>query len=164
MSRTITLALVASLALFGTACGKKDSSSASGKATEGDKPTPTKLAKLGLQIDIPGEATAGDGIGGDKATMLSGSGIGALQVDIPKTPQTVDEAKSDASMYSPKNLKTEVLPDGWVLTFENKGGMGTNYWVQVRRDIGGKTYNCSTTGSDADQAKAVVAACKSLRP
>src|SRR4051812_41087197 len=154
MSRTITIALVAALALAGTACGKKDS----GSSAEGGKPTPTKLAKLGLQIDVPGETTASDGIGGDKATMLSGSGIGSLQVDIPKTPQTVDEAKADVSMYSPKNLKTEALPDGWVLTFENKGGMGTNYWVQVRRDIGGKTYNCSTTGSDADQAKAVVAA------
>jgi hypothetical protein len=163
MSR-ITIALIASAALFGTACKKKDDAgSASGKATEG-KPAATKLAKLGLQIDVPGETVVGDGIGGDQATMLSGPGIGALQVDIPKTPQTLDEAKSDASMYTPKHLKSETLPDGWVLTFENTGSMGTNYWVQVRRDVGGKTYNCGTTGSEAGPAKAVVDACKSLRP
>jgi hypothetical protein len=163
MTRNITIALVASLALLGTACSKKDGGSASGKSAEGAKKA-TKLPKVGLQLDIPGDVELGNGIGGDNATMLSGPGIGALQVDIPKTPQSLDEAKSDASMYSPKNLKSETLPDGFVLSFENKGSMGTNYWVQVRRDIGGKTYNCSTTGSDADQAKAVVEACKSLRP
>ncbi|MDB4958600.1 MAG: uncharacterized protein JWO36_6169 [Myxococcales bacterium] len=162
MSHNITIALLASLSLLG-ACSKKDGGSASGKSAEGAK-VATKLPKLGLQLDIPGEALLADGIGGDKATMLSGPGIGGMQVDIPKAPQTVEEAKSDASMYNPKNLKTETLPDGYVITFENTGSMGTNYWVQVRRDIGGKTYECSTTGSEAAQAKAVVEACKSLRP
>ena len=67
-------------------------------------------------------------------------------------------------MFTPKNLKTETLPDGWVVTFDNKGSMGANFFVNVRRDIGGKSYKCSTTGSNADQEKAVLAACKSLRP
>jgi hypothetical protein len=96
--------------------------------------------------------------------MLRGSGVGAMQVEIAKTPQSLDEAKSDADMYSPNNLKAEPLADGWALTFENKGGAGTNYWVSVRRDIGGKTYNCTTTGGESGQAAAVLAACKSLRP
>jgi hypothetical protein len=66
-------------------------------------------------------------------------------------------------MYSPKDLKADALPDGYAVTFNNTGSMGKNFFVDVQRDIAGKTYHCSTTGSDADQAQAVLAACKSLR-
>jgi hypothetical protein len=90
--------------------------------------------------------------------------VGAMTVEITAKPQTLEEAKSDAELYSPKNTKEEKLADGWVLTFENTGSMGKNFFVQVRRDIGGKTYNCSTTGGDANQAAAVLTACKTLRP
>jgi hypothetical protein len=165
MTRVSILAVaLASLATF-SACKKKDEGgSSSGKTTETAKPAgPTKLPKLGLQIDAPGPIEVGDAIMGE-GHMLRGAGVGAMQIEIAKTPQTLDEAKSDADMYSPKNLKEEKLADGWALTFENKGGAGTNYWVTVRRDIGGKTYNCTTTGSEAGQAAAVLAACKSLRP
>jgi hypothetical protein len=165
MTRVSILAVaLCSLATF-SACKKKDEgSSSSGKTTEAAKPAgPTKLPKLGLQIDVPGKVEVGDAIMGE-GQMLQGPGIGAMQIEIAKTPQTLDEAKSDADLYSPKNLKDETLADGWALTFENKGGAGTNYWVSVRRDIGGKTYNCTTTGVDPGQAAAVLAACKTLRP
>ena len=86
------------------------------------KSGPIKLDKLGLQIDVPGGADVGAGIGG--GVMLQASSFGALTVDSPKTPQTLDEAKSDANMYTPKNLKADTLPDGWTLTFDNTGGAG----------------------------------------
>jgi hypothetical protein len=124
---------------------------------------PVKLPKLNLQIDVAGETNVGDAIMGE-GNMIQGESVGAMQVEIMKTPKSLDEEKSDADMFSPKNLKAEALPDGWVVTFDNKGSMGANFFVSVRRDIGGKSYKCSTTGSDAGQAKAVVAACKSLRP
>jgi hypothetical protein len=120
-----------------------------------------KLPKLGLTIDAPGEVSVGDAIVGE-GHMLQGSGVGALNVEVGK-PQTLDEAKEDAKLFSPANLKTETLADGWAMTFENKGSMGTNYWVDVRRTIDGKLYKCSTTGSDAGQSAAALAACKSLR-
>ena len=123
----------------------------------------TKLPKLGLQIDVAGETNVGDAIMGE-GNMIQGESVGAMQVEIMKTPKSLDEEKSDADMFSPKNLKTETLPDGWVVTFDNKGSMGANYFVTVRRDIAGKSYKCSTTGSEPEQAKAVLAACKSLRP
>jgi hypothetical protein len=165
MTRVSILAVaLASLATFSACKKKEEGSSSSGKTTEAAKPAgPTKLPKLGLQLDAPGSLEVGDAIMGE-GHMLRGSGVGAMQVEIAKTPQTLDEAKSDADMYSPKNLKAEPLADGWALTFENKGGAGTNYWVTVRRDIGGKTYNCTTTGGESGQAAAVLAACKSLRP
>jgi hypothetical protein len=157
---SILLLSIATLAA--PACKKKEGEggSASGKTAEAG---PTKLPKLGLSIDVPGSVEVGDAIMGE-GHMLQGSGIGAMQIEIPKTAQSLDDAKSDADMYSPKNLKAETLADGWAITFENSGSAGTNYWVNVRRDIGGKTYACTTTGSDATQAAAVLAACKSLKP
>ena len=153
----ISLSVIAILSF--TACGKKKE----GEGGGGDKPAALKLPKAdNLTIDVPGEATVGDGIMGD-GNMIQGEAVGALTIEPDKKPQTLDEAKNDASMYSPKNLKGDALPDGWTLTFDNTGSMGANYFVTVRRDIGGKTYKCSTTTGDAGQAKGALAACKTLR-
>jgi hypothetical protein len=162
----LSIALVTAVSLISFA-GCKDKKSdgggaSAGKAAEG-KGAALKLPKLNLQIDVAGESNVGDAIMGE-GNMIQGESIGAMQVEIMKTPKPLEEEKSDAEMFTPKNLKAEALPDGWVVTFDNKGSMGANYFVNVRRDIGGKSYKCSTTGSNADQAKAVLAACKSLRP
>ena len=152
-----SLLLIALTFAAGPACKGKEGG---GKAAESKGPT--KLPKLGLEVDAPGGPEVGDAIMG-QGHLLQGSGIGAMTVEVAGKPQTMEEAKSDADMYSPKNLKTEKLADGWLVTYDNKGSMGANYFVQVQREIAGKTYKCSTTGSDAGQAAAVVAACKSLR-
>ena len=155
--------LLIAVALF-AGCKNKDSGgSSAGKATEAKSAGPTKLPKLGLTIDVPGKVQVEDAIMGE-GHMLTGAGVGAMTIEITAKAQTLEEAKSDADLYTPKNLKDEKLADGWTLTFDNTGSMGKNFFVQVRRDIGGKTYNCSTTGSDANQAAAVLAACKTLRP
>ncbi len=148
-----------------TACKKKDDSGVSPaeKPTAAQTAGPTQLPKLGLSIDVPGKVEVGDAIMGE-GHMLQGTGVGAMTVEAEDKPQTLDEAKADADMYSPKNLVDEKLADGWALTFDNTGSMGKNYFVQVQRELGGKTYSCSTTGSDAKQAAAVLAACKTLRP
>jgi hypothetical protein len=86
-----------------------------------------------------------------------------MQVEVAEKPVTLEEAKSDADMYSPKNVKADKLADGWSLTFDNTGGAGANYFVEVRREIGGKTYKCTTTQGDKDRAAAVLAACKTLK-
>jgi hypothetical protein len=127
-----------------------------------DKPKATKLDKLGLTIDVPGEVRVDKAIMGE-GQMLMGSSIGAMQVEIPKEAQTLAQAKEDAQMYSPKNLKEETLADGWVLTYENKGSMGSNFFVDVRRTIDGKSYKCWVTTGESSQATNVLAACKSLR-
>jgi hypothetical protein len=158
----ISIVLVTAVALV-TGCKKQeDGGAAAGKATEA-KAGPTKLPKLGLTIDAPGKVEVSDAIMGE-GHMLMGSGVGAMTIELTAKPQTLDEAKSDAELYTPKNLKEDKLADGWVLTFDNTGSMGKNFFVSVRRDINGKTYTCSTTGSDANQAAAVLAACKTLRP
>lgn len=150
-----------------TGCKKKEDGATAAKGTESAQKAPaakgpTKLPKLGLSIEVPGSVEVGDAIMGE-GHMLQGSSIGAMQIETAEKPKTLDEAKSDADMYSPKNLKTETLADGWTLTFDNTGSMGKNFFVDVQREIGGKTYHCSTTGSEAKQAEAVLTACKSLK-
>jgi hypothetical protein len=161
--RHISIVFVA-LAALAISCSKKDSGDKGGTAGDkgGGAPAAVKLPKLGLTLDAPGAVKTEDAMMGE-GHMLTGSGVGAMTVETAKAPQTLDEAKEDAKMYSPANVKAETLPDGWAMSFENKGGAGTNYWVDVRRTIDGKNYKCSTTGSDAGQAAAVLAACKSLR-
>lgn len=155
--------LFVAVALIAGCKKKEEGGSASSSAKPAESKGPTKLPKLALQIDVPGSVEVGDAIMGE-GHMLQGAGVGAMQIELSKKAETLDEAKSDADMYSPKNLKAETLPDGWTLTFDNTGSMGKNFFVEVRRDIGGKTYSCSTTGSDEKQAQAVLAACKTLRP
>ncbi len=151
-----------SISILAACGGKKDDKA----PASGDKPAESKggssqkLAKVGgLSIDFPGDIS--DEIGGDGVMIVGEDGV--LTVEEAKKPQTIDEAKSDAGMYSPKNLKDEKLADGWALTFDNTGGAGANYFVTVQRVIGGKTYTCSTTSPKAEQAQAVLAACKSLK-
>ena len=66
-------------------------------------------------------------------------------------------------MYSAKNHTSEKLADGYVVRFESTGSMGKNYWLKVRRDIGGKTYYCTTMTGDKSITDNAVKACKSLR-
>ncbi len=155
----LTIVLFASATLVTTACSKKSGDSAATPA----KAAAVKLPKVGLQLDIPGETMVSDGMGA-QSNMVNGEAIGALEVDLADKPKSLDEAKTDAADYKPRNVKEEKLADGYALSYENTGGAGTNYFVEVRRDIAGKSYTCSTTGSQAAQAQAVLAACKSLRP
>ena len=67
-------------------------------------------------------------------------------------------------MPRPKNVKSEKLADGFATTFDNKGSMGASYFVQVRRDLGGKSYWCETTSSSSEQQAHALEACKSLKP
>jgi hypothetical protein len=125
---------------------------------------PKKLDKLGLQIDVPGEAIVGDGIGANSA-MVNSTAIGGVTIEEAdsSTPKTLKAAKSDAQMFKPSNVQGDQLPDGYWLTFQNTGSMGTNYWVKTVHKIGKKTYTCEGVPDTADKAAAALAACKTLR-
>jgi hypothetical protein len=144
--------------VFMAGCGSSDGGgAASGKSAE------VAIAKLGLKVTAP-EGTKVSDMMGDQ--MLQGPGLVA----------TVAEAKGDYAKDSAaavkamkdtydglKNVKEEKLSDGYIVTAENKGGMGTNYWVKSVRTIGGKAYKCETTAPKADIQAAAVKACKSLK-
>lgn len=163
----ISIVLVA-VALV-TGCKKDEpAGTVAGKTTEA-KPAAsaggaTKLPKLGLTIDVPGKVEVEDALLGGEGHTLMGASVGAFSVEVTAEKKSLDDAKSDADLYTPKNLHAEQLADGWALTFDNTGSMGKNYFVTVQRELGGKTYRCSTMGGEAKQAAAVLAACKTLRP
>ena len=174
MRSMTTAILVAVLALAG--CKKSDSRAGGGGSvspssggTAEPAPAapagPVALGDLGLKAMLPAGAEVKAGIGGS-GVMVMGVGGAAMTVDVASdlTPATIEAAQKDNEMYSPQNVKTETLADGWAITFENSGGMGTNYWVQVRREIGSKAYRCETTASTAEQQAAVLVACKTLQP
>ncbi len=80
----------------------------------------------------------------------------------PTDPRKIKDAQEAAKIFTPKNVHTDTLSDGWVLTYENTGSAGANYFVSVRRSIGGKDYMCETRQSTPAQQKAAVDFCKSL--
>jgi hypothetical protein len=96
--------------------------------------------------------------------MITGAGlVVSIKAAGDMDPKTLDDAKKEAEMYTPKNPKDETLSDGWAFTFENAGSAGTNYWVKVRREMAGRAYVCVTTASQAEQQANALRVCKSLR-
>jgi len=139
------------------------------EATENAAKAPKKkdgtvqLAKFGLVGTAVAGAKVGDDILG-KGHMVQGPGL--VVTVTPATEMNAADAKAakeEADMYSPLEWKEEKLADGWLVTFQNKGGMGTNYWVQARRKIGGKDVMCETTASQKAQQDNAAAFCKSLK-
>ncbi len=124
----------------------------------------TKLEKIGVALDVPGEISVSDGI--DKnSQMILGASVGGLNVGEAgrSVPKTLAAAKSEAKMFKPKNVKGETEANGYWLTFENTGSLGTNYWVRTRREFGKKAYECSASVDTQEKADAALAACKTLR-
>jgi hypothetical protein len=160
MKHLTSVVLALSLVVSAAACKKGEGGAASaGKAAEG---AAVKLPKVGnLSITVPAETNVSDGMG--EGNMLMQEDLGALTVEYTKAPKTAEDAASDASMFSPKNLKNEKLGDGFALSYENTGSMGANYFVDVYRTIGGKQVHCGTTAPKAEFAAAALAACKSIK-
>lgn len=119
------------------------------------------LPKFGLKITLPAGATVGDAIVGEGHMITNGV---VLTITPPNdfSPETLEAAKEAAQMFTPTNIQEETLPDGWLLTYENTGGMGTNYFTVVRRTIGDKTVMCEGTNVSAEQQAGSVAACRSI--
>ena len=130
---------------------KKDDAAASGDV---------KLPKTGLSGVGPAGSKVSDMMGSD---MVQGPGLTVTVANVEGDAVTLEKAKEDADMYGPEGMKEEKLDDGFILTFTNKGGMGTNYWVKAMRTFDGKQFDCSTTASSEEQQKAAVDFCKSLK-
>lgn len=132
--------------------GAKDSASAK----------PTKIPSINLTVDLPPDAIVSDGLS-EKSSMIS-TGAATLTVSLAKPTDPKTSADGKAGALATENLKIEKLADGWIVTSENTGSAGRNYWLTMRREIGGKGYLCGTMQSNEDQVKAAIAICKGLRP
>lgn len=184
--RTATLLLVSllgsSVALAGCDGAKKDDKKGEGKkgdakegdAKEGDaKEGDAKeggdaaaaagdidLPKTGLKGTAPADSKVSDMMGSD---MVQGPGLVVTVANVEGDAWTIEKAKEDIDMYSPENIVEEKLDDGFALTYTNKGGAGTNYWVKVMRTFDGKQVDCTTTAPDEDHQKSALAFCKTLK-
>lgn len=142
-------------AAFGAAV---EQAAATAEAPAGD----VDLPRFGLKMAVPAGATVSDAIVGEGHMIMAPGLVVTVQTPGSLSPESLDAAKEDAQMYTPTNVQEETLADGFALTYENTGGMGTNYFVVVRRTIGDKTVMCETTAMSAEQQASALAACKSL--
>lgn len=126
-----------------------------------EAPKVTKIEKVGLSVELPPESTVSDGIG-DKSAMVS-TGNCTLTVSVAKDTDPKTSADGKGGALATENMKIEKLSDGWYITSENTGSAGRNYWLTMRREIGGKGYMCETLQSSADQVKCAIAICKGLK-
>lgn len=163
----ITLFLAALTTVAACKDDKKEAGGA-GKTKEGAaaKGSPKVLEDFGLAYDGPADAEASDmTMGSNKTLMVMGTGL-VFSVAEPgsMSATTLEEAVEGSKIYDGATItKQEKTADGYHLEFNNKGSMGANYFVEIRRTIGEKPYLCSTTAPDAKMASAAVAACQSLR-
>ena len=139
---------------------KTDDAKSDGAKKDDSAGSEISLPKTGLKGTAPGKAEVSDMMGSD---MVSAPGLVVTVHPGEGKPKTIEEAKKEADMFSPKDLKEEKLADGFVLTFNNEGGMGKNFHVNVRREIDGKGYWCQTMASQQEQADNAVKFCKSLK-
>jgi hypothetical protein len=113
-------------------------------------------------LDVPaGDVT--ETVIGD-AVLVQGPG---LVVSVQKAgeshPADGEQAKTEMEIYAPIDLELVEVEDGWVMTFTNKGGAGTNYWVASWRSILGEDWWCTATVSSAEQQHNAEVACRTLR-
>jgi hypothetical protein len=137
--------------------------SSSGGGSGSASTTTLSLAKLSLKAEAPTGATVGKALVGDGLMIQGPNLVVTVEAASRTRPKTLKDAQKEAKSYSPTNVKTETLPDGWALTFQNKGSMGANFFVNVRREIGGKAFWCETTGSQPEQQTNALNVCKSLK-
>lgn len=129
------------------------------------------LDALGLKADAPPKSTARESLVSSGVNVHGPDFTATVREVTDDDPVTEADAEKKAAEYEPKNLQRETLDDGWALTFEGESGISPNFFVEVRREIGGKAYWCETVASASEsepdpkaaQAKAL-ALCKSLRP
>lgn len=157
--RNAALVVVAGFALVlgGLALGCKDSGEGGGGGTSAQK-----VGELPLLADLPEDAVLSKAPVGE-GVMVQAANVTMVIAPAKDAAKTLAAAKSDAEMYSPKNIQEETLPDGWVLMFENEGGGGKTWWLQGLRTIEGKGWECSVTSPQAEHQKTGLAICKSLR-
>ncbi|MGC4115764.1 MAG: hypothetical protein QM765_14420 [Myxococcales bacterium] len=121
-----------------------------------------KISKLGLRFQGPIKMQQSESNG---QVMLSNDLGIAVNVG-PTTDysvKTFEEAKLSKNDYNPTNVtKEEKLEDGWNIQFQNKGAMGDNFFVWVRRVFGKQAYQCEATATTAEQAAKIEKICLSL--
>ena len=154
MKRTTVSAGLAALVLVALACSKEGEDGSVTMALDGLSelearvPAETRVAKNAVGVGV----------------MLKGPGVSmTIGPFRDGDPATLDAAKENAEAYSPVNVEEEKLADGYILTYENEGSMGTNYWLVGRREIEDVAYVCGVRSPQKAHQQSAIAICKSLQ-
>ena len=140
---------------------------------EATPPVAAPIAKGMTKLDFPAlslHAVAPQGATASPATVEGGTLVHASEfvaIVLPAAdprPTTAEAAAKHRALRSRRDVKTETLEDGWVVTFREANDWGPVYFAQVRREIAGTPIWCeSATGGPRMQAK-TVEFCSSLAP
>jgi len=170
-------ALAIVIAIVGAGCKDKDARKEDTPPAAGGSPAAAAAAAapaagsktieaLKLAFDGPADAQLNDmSMGGTKSVLINAPGLVFSVSEVGAAePATFEEALESTKMYDGTQVtKQEKTADGWHLEFRNKGSLGDNFFVDIRRVLGGRPITCRTTVSLAEQAAAAVKACQSLR-
>jgi len=144
---------------------KKDGPASEKPAEKKAEAKATKIEQIGLSAMLPEGATVMKGMDATSAMVSTDATAVTLSVAKDTDPKTVEQGKDGALLGDKgRGLKGDKTADGWIVTWENTGSMGDNYWLTMRREIGGKGYMCETTQSKEAQRKAAIEVCNSLKP
>jgi hypothetical protein len=138
------------------------------KAAEPKKNEPKgivqRIDKLGVKFEGPKMDLKENKSGGQWSATGEGGVSFTVGVATEFASKTFEEAKAAKSDFAPEHVsKEEKTDDGWNIQFQNKGAIGENFFVWIRRTIAGKQIQCETTVSTVEQAAKVEKICLSLQ-
>ncbi len=176
------LTLVAALSLFtitAAAC-KKDEAKAGDKAAAkaGDQAAPpaklawTKLGALGVEAELPADATVDDntaGAGFPAATIwttpttfvFGGGEMSPLKADLEAAKAEIQKDPNPFKSFT----KEEKTATGWRLEYELESMIDKKpvYGVQIRTSIEGQSFDCGSNTQSTAERDTVIKICSSLR-
>jgi hypothetical protein len=175
---TLTLAAALSLTLATAACGKK-ADDPKAKPTEGGgkaggaaapaKVEWKKIASLGLEVEVPADATIDDNTataGFPSATLWAPGSLFLQGGDMIPSSYESSKAQAQKEMDGFKAFsKDEKTDAGWHLEYEGESTMdkSTVYGFTLRLSFDGKAFDCSSNKNSKEERDAAVKVCKSIR-
>ena len=121
-----------------------------------------ELRPLGLRVSAPTGAVVGTA-SLTAGALISGPGLASTTVIEDGDHRTLDEELFNINELSPVDVQPELLADGWLVTFRTLGPTGEGYWLEARREIGGRALRCWTTAADATTRDTARELCLSLQ-
>jgi hypothetical protein len=128
----------------------------------------TEIPALGVRVECEGKAT----MVGSQALVTCGSTVLSVSVDEGAT--SIDQALAAHQVEERAYLQSTAKnvtrsPHRYRKAYENQGGQGTNYWVDVMIELGGRVLTCQTGSiGTADTSSRIAAAagdlCETIQP
>ncbi len=165
------LVVLASVALSNVACKKEEAAPASAGSTTAPAAAAaggggTKVSGLPLQADVPAGTEKNEGAPGFHS---EDGAVTVLVKEADESLATIAQKKESVEeLMFKKWIKSNATPDGWVLTYvgvgiDMDGKEHDNYAFDVRKKVGGKSFDCYGSVKKQADLEANLKICNSLR-